>query len=447
MFTFLHYNTNLHDSSPTSDPQYKYFLYYFNKFDQFKITNLEDIPSGAKYCITLDISQSFGNFEPARATEGACNYNWILQAGCVRRRAETGAEILSKYPMPDRIWQDSGAGLVHWIFVWAVEGNMDDNINFKELLESINCQDHPENFTFSGACEIDAEIGNEAADYLKKELGINVIGFNSLYSFCRPGRRDTPELVPELQQHIPNKSIDIFNKKITEFKSVCYNRRGRRHRGLILAHMAYKEYAQDVIYSLGFPQELPNWSDFWLLSTDERFLYLKDGYNALQEGGTIQPIIRDGDINYEDNQAHNITYDHALRSSFQVVTESVPPDTEHEGRKRTFITEKSYKPFYMMQPFIIFGNKNTVKTLKKMGYKTFDKWIDHSYDNESNKEVRLIKFLIEMDRLHNISNADWADMLYDMLPDLLHNFELVMLPPRNNLLPQLTPILLRFFNT
>ena len=45
-----------------------------------------------------------------------------------------------------------------------------------------------------------------------------------------------------------------------------------------------------------------------------------------------------------------------------------------------FLSEKTYKPIYMCQPFIIFGNPNSLKKLKELGYKTFDKWWDESYD-------------------------------------------------------------------
>ena len=55
-----------------------------------------------------------------------------------------------------------------------------------------------------------------------------------------------------------------------------------------------------------------------------------------------------------------------------------------------FISEKTYKPIYLCQPFIIFGNPHTLKKLKQLGYKTFDKWIDESYDNEPDRNVRSI---------------------------------------------------------
>jgi hypothetical protein len=46
-----------------------------------------------------------------------------------------------------------------------------------------------------------------------------------------------------------------------------------------------------------------------------------------------------------------------------------------------FISEKTYKVIACRQPFIIMGNKDTLKKLRETGYKTFDGFIDESYDS------------------------------------------------------------------
>jgi hypothetical protein len=88
-----------------------------------------------------------------------------------------------------------------------------------------------------------------------------------------------------------------------------------------------------------------------------------------------------------------------------------------------FISEKTYKPIYMYQPFIIFGNPYTLKKLKELGYKTFDKWWDESYDNETdinkrfNKIVNILEQISEwdMDRCFEIKN--------EMQGILIHNYK------------------------
>ena len=45
-----------------------------------------------------------------------------------------------------------------------------------------------------------------------------------------------------------------------------------------------------------------------------------------------------------------------------------------------FLSEKVYKPIACFHPFIIMGNKGSLKKLREMGYRTFDGFIDESYD-------------------------------------------------------------------
>jgi len=58
-----------------------------------------------------------------------------------------------------------------------------------------------------------------------------------------------------------------------------------------------------------------------------------------------------------------------------------------------FLSEKTYKPIYLCQPFIIFGNPHSLKKLKELGYKTFDKWWDESYDEELDVNNRFKKII------------------------------------------------------
>lgn len=54
-------------------------------------------------------------------------------------------------------------------------------------------------------------------------------------------------------------------------------------------------------------------------------------------------------------------------------------------------TEKTLKPIANLQPFIMLGSPASLKSIKDMGFKTFDKFWDESYDNEYDDNIRLIK--------------------------------------------------------
>ena len=90
------------------------------------------------------------------------------------------------------------------------------------------------------------------------------------------------------------------------------------------------------------------------------------------------------------------------------------------------ISEKFFKPMLCLQPFIILGEYGTLAGLKELGYKTFDKWFDESYDSELDDEERLCKLVKEVKRLNSLTHAQLSDMLLDMLPVLQHNHELLV---------------------
>jgi hypothetical protein len=85
------------------------------------------------------------------------------------------------------------------------------------------------------------------------------------------------------------------------------------------------------------------------------------------------------------------------------------------------VSEKIFKPIISLQPFIILGEVKTLEVLHELGYKTFDKWIDESYDNIIDDRERFIKVLNEVKRINNFTHTQLNDMLLEMLPVLEYN--------------------------
>ena len=133
-------------------------------------------------------------------------------------------------------------------------------------------------------------------------------------------------------------------------------------------------------------------------------------------------------------------WEHGLNSYFQLVTETTPT-----ANNIPFITEKSMKPFAMLQPFVQYGPKDNIKVLRMYGYQLFDDWIDHSYDDEEDDIKRLRMVLTEFDRLQKIPAETWSKMLQEMLSQLLHNNKLVKRPPIYDFTSQLIPILVKVY--
>jgi hypothetical protein len=88
-----------------------------------------------------------------------------------------------------------------------------------------------------------------------------------------------------------------------------------------------------------------------------------------------------------------------------------------------FISEKTYKPIYMCQPFIIFGNPHSLKKLKELGYKTFDKWWDESYDNEININKRFDKIVNILEEIAAWDMDKCFSIKQEMQNILIHNYK------------------------
>jgi len=84
-----------------------------------------------------------------------------------------------------------------------------------------------------------------------------------------------------------------------------------------------------------------------------------------------------------------------------------------------FISEKTYKVIACRQPFIIMGNKDTLKKLRECGYKTFDGFIDESYDSLPNFE-RMEAIIKSIKKIINIEDKiEWFKSMEDIVE---HNY-------------------------
>ena len=85
------------------------------------------------------------------------------------------------------------------------------------------------------------------------------------------------------------------------------------------------------------------------------------------------------------------------------------------------VTEKTYKAFQTRQPFVIIGSGKILDTLKNQGYRTFDKWIDESYN--CNDPVHMLRTVMkEARRIQKMEDLEFRKMLFEMHDILEHNY-------------------------
>jgi hypothetical protein len=141
----------------------------------------------------------------------------------------------------------------------------------------------------------------------------------------------------------------------------------------------------------------------------DRILSFYRNYDSTKHSIYDEPDLENNKASVFNKVAHT-------ESFLNIVSESLIDDTS------VFFSEKIYKPIFAAQPFIIFGNPNSIKMLQKMGFKTFGKWWDESYDEELDFSKRLEKIVNILEEISNWSFDKCFDVIQEMEEILVHNF-------------------------
>lgn len=82
-----------------------------------------------------------------------------------------------------------------------------------------------------------------------------------------------------------------------------------------------------------------------------------------------------------------------------------------DGSGGAFLTEKTFKPIRHGQPFVIFGTAHSLATLRKLGYKTYDAYIDNIYDTVVDNTERFVKLINTVNKLSQQDLHAWSTQL------------------------------------
>ena len=103
-------------------------------------------------------------------------------------------------------------------------------------------------------------------------------------------------------------------------------------------------------------------------------------------------------------------------SWFSIVAESVVKHSD-------FYTEKTAKALLGRRIFITFGSQHSLKVLRDNGFKTFGSWIDESYDEEPDDELRWNRAFEQVIRL--INHPSLKSVYAEAQAVIEHNYRLV----------------------
>ena len=213
---------------------------------------------------------------------------------------------------------------------------------------------------------------------------------------------DINELNVDIKRKMFNNFLDCLdkNRKIQKNKHfLCFNRRtpSKPHRVALYGELMSNNILKETsIATLGGSMDgnIPNY--YHEIDRNVRSDYKYDKDRLLSFISTLDSNTHKhyDCLDMDENKAGNINIVAHNSTFVNIVTESLL------SKETIFFSEKTFKPIYMLQPFILFGNPFSLKTLKRLGYQTFDKWWDESYDNEVDFTRRLEKI---MDIIHEIS--------------------------------------------
>ena len=209
-------------------------------------------------------------------------------------------------------------------------------------------------------------------------------------------------------QYVNPSSFNRFDKVF-----ICYNHLTAKYRSYRL-HLVSNLLEQDLVKHGSVSLFADNWQE-----TIEDPTNLLDNrarikvYNALKDA--TLPLTIDTD-NPAGSLSASVKLDDLTSALFHVVTETI------YFQDKLHLTEKVFKPIVAKRPFFLVAAPGNLAYLKRYGFRTFDQWIDESYDTEPDHYIRIEKITAELARLCAMDRGALEQMHREMQEVLEYNF-------------------------
>lgn len=328
-------------------------------------------------------------------------------------------------PLPKSVVNavNSDKGLV--VFFYLNEGNFHTLNEFKCLEKwTINCNLKKDNtYFFCGNHNI-RKLYNSYVDSGRIKDTINYYPatfFESCFWSTKQFKRRDVERIPFLKEKL-RQSVFEKNLEKKSFYFNCLNRKPRNERVFLTTLIkSFVLTSQKTSLSIGDKNVLKG-------SYNLRDIPFKEHIKQPDELKKVQMFLK-GSYESMKNKGYSLDFDDLLKPGSDVFTPnfykssfcSIVVETEHID-DIMFLSEKTFKPIIMLHPFFLIGNKNSLKFLKDMGYKTFDKWWDESYDTYDSIYDRTYHAFKEIKKICSFNKNILSLIIKDMESVLEHNF-------------------------
>jgi len=295
-------------------------------------------------------------------------------------------------------------------FLW--EGHSYHDYNFWELLTlSALRYDIPREKLFFTSSNLKEEISYDLwqKQYYPNDR-INVISFNLFSSYTFNSYRYNTE-----RHNIQIKTIDdaVNNVKENQKMFLSLNRRKRFHRIYTIYKIFKSKFKNNTLISY----DKLDLSDYDRLGNDSMDLNV---FEKLIESSPSILDFSDFDRNWAGESSTKL-FDESMIS---LVSETL---FETYNESSLFFSEKTFKPMNHYHPVIIFGQPEINVSLKQIGFKTYDKYFDLSFDSTQCHFDRIDSQIEQLEVLHDqlsmMSISQRVDWLLQDRETLVHNKE------------------------
>jgi hypothetical protein len=214
-------------------------------------------------------------------------------------------------------------------------------------------------------------------------------------------------------QYVEPTLFDKFSKVF-----ICYNNLisdFRAYRLHLVSNLLSQDLVRHGLVSCRLEDNISNWKK--IAFDKESPLDINAKKKILQEFPKLKgPLVIDTDTP-DGTLSASINFNDATKAFWHIVTETV------YFLPKLHLTEKTFKPIAVKRPFILVAAPGNLAYLKSYGFKTFDRWIDESYDQEQDHYVRIEKITAEIKRLCELSPDELRAMYEEMKPVLEYNYD------------------------
>ena len=228
---------------------------------------------------------------------------------------------------------------------------------------------------------------------------------------------------PLKEKHLGKSAV--FNNTDRQYKFICLNRRCHSHRFAVTAQL-YNHRDQSLLSFAKAGHAIYDQFPTFRYFNDQKKMFnqiyqksamlwekLKlDDKVPLTLPSSLDPYDHE---NLETNPILDEYPEKFYHSYLHIVVETT--------MSNIFYSEKTFKPIKYFQPFILIGAKGSLLQLRNLGYKTFENYIDESYDEISNNEDRLIQAVNA--GLNFVGQTNLSSILQEMYPILEHNHNIL----------------------